>query len=117
MPLRDYQEQAVHELRAVVRRSDSVVYQLATGAGKTPVAGEIARLASQKGSRTMFFMAHRRELIKQAVDTFTELCPNVQLGVEAAGWPTLALGTAASGFGAKRGKAAEYQGTGLGDLG
>ena len=88
MPLRDYQEQAVHELRAAVRRSGSVVYQLATGAGKTPVAGEIARLASEKGSRT-FFLCHRRELIKQAVDTFTELCPNVQLGVEAAGWPTL----------------------------
>ena len=54
MPLRDYQEQAVHELRAAVRRSGSVVYQLATGAGKTPVAGEIARLAAQKGSRTIF---------------------------------------------------------------
>ena len=63
-------------------------YVLATGAGKTIVAAEIARLAADKGSRTMF-LVHRRELVKQAVATLSEACPGMNIGVEAAGWPAM----------------------------
>ena len=34
------------------------------------------------------FLVHRRELVRQAVDTLTEAIPDVDIGVEAAGWPS-----------------------------
>ena len=37
----------------------------------------------------MLFLVHRRELVKQAVDTMYEAMPGVQLGVIARGWPEL----------------------------
>jgi len=52
----------------------------------TVVAAEIARLASQRGKRTLL-LVHRRELVKQAIETLSEACPGVSVGVEAAGWP------------------------------
>ena len=88
MPLREYQQDAVHELRAAIQRHGSAVYCLPTGGGKTVVAGEIARLAAEKGSRT-FFLVHRRELVKQAVDTLLEAVPGVSIGVECPGWPQM----------------------------
>ena len=88
MPLRDYQQDAVNELRATIARSGSAVYVLPTGGGKTVVAGEIARLAAGKGSRTLF-LVHRRELVKQAVDTLLEQCPGISIGVECPGWPAM----------------------------
>ena len=86
--LRDYQQDAVGQLRQAVQRSGSVVYTLPTGAGKTVVAGEIARLAEAKETRTLF-LVHRRELVRQAVDTLGEFMPGVNIGIEAAGWPRL----------------------------
>ena len=86
MPLRDYQKAGVSDLRAAVARSESAVYVLPTGGGKTVVAGDIARRATAKGSIT-FFLVHRRELVKQAVDTLLEFCPGVPIGVECPGYP------------------------------
>ena len=88
MPLRDYQHTDVGNIRAAIIRSGSVVYVLPTGAGKTVVASEIARLAADKGSQTLF-LVHRRELVKQAVDTLTDAVPDVRIGVEASGFPQL----------------------------
>ena len=88
MPLRDYQEAAVPDIREAITRYGSAVYVLSTGAGKTVVAGEIARLAGAKGSRTVF-LVHRRELVRQAVHTFEEACPGLSIGVEAPGWPAM----------------------------
>ena len=88
MPLRDYQLIAVDDCREAIRRAGSCVLTMPTGSGKTVVAGEIARLAGLKGSRTLF-LVHRRELVKQAMDTLYESCPGVQVGVIAAGWPEL----------------------------
>ena len=85
--LRDYQVIAVQELRRATMQSGSAVYVLPTGGGKTVVAAEVARLASLKGSKTML-LVHRRELVDQAVETLSETCPDVSLGVEAAGWPS-----------------------------
>ena len=92
MPLREYQQEAVHQLRAAIKKHGSAVYVLPTGGGKTVVAGEIARLAAAKGSQT-FFLVHRRELVKQAVDTLLEAVPasasawNVQAGRRCPGRP------------------------------
>ena len=88
MPLREYQQEAVHRLRAAIKKHGSAVYVLPTAGGKTVVAGEIARLAAAKGSLT-FFLVHRRELVKQAVETLLEQVPGVSIGVECAGWPKM----------------------------
>ena len=86
--LRPYQSRAVEELRQAIRSKGSAVYVLPTGGGKTVIFGEIARLAAEKGSRTLF-LVHRRELIKQAVDTLEKFLPGMSFGVEAAGWPSM----------------------------
>ena len=86
MQIRDYQANAVNQLRDAVRAGGSAVYHLPTGAGKTVVAAEIARLAAKKKSRTLFIV-HRRELVKQALDTLKAAVPNMPIGVEASGWP------------------------------
>ena len=87
MNLRPYQQEDVGRIRQAVLRSGSVVYACPTGAGKTVIASEIARLAADKGSKTLF-LVHRRELVKQAVGTLYEALPGTQIGVEAAGWPS-----------------------------
>lgn len=63
MVLRDYQLRAVAELRAHAKSRPVCV--LPTGAGKTVVAAEIIRLATERGRRVLL-VAHRRELILQA---------------------------------------------------
>ena len=104
MPLRNYQHDAVSELRLAIQRSGSAVLVMPTGAGKTVVAGEIARLAAAKGSRTLF-LVHRRELVKQAVDTLMEQCPGIGIGVECPGWPAMPWAPLAGRHGSVRGKA------------
>ena len=50
MPLRSYQQDAVSELRAAISRFGSACLRAAQpAAGKTVVAGEIARLAAGQG--------------------------------------------------------------------
>ena len=88
MPLRDFQSNDVQRIREAVVRSDSAVYVAPTGSGKTVVGTTIADGATTKGNPVLF-LVHRRELVKQAVDTMYEAMPGVQLGVIAAGWPEL----------------------------
>lgn len=64
--LRPYQTQAIAELRmALAAPASSAVLVLPTGAGKTTVAAELARLMVAKGKR-VWFVAHLQELINQA---------------------------------------------------
>ena len=84
--LRPYQQTAVNQLRAAVTAHGSAVYQAATGSGKTVIAGEVARLGAERGNPSLL-LVHRRELVAQAVDTLSEFCPGLSVGVVAAGWP------------------------------
>ena len=100
MELRWYQKQAVDQLRDAIMSSKSALFCLPTGGGKSAVAGEIARLASAKGKRTLF-LAHRRELVRQLYGTLTEFCPSMSIGIEAAGflsmpWADLQIASVAS---------------------
>ena len=66
--LRPYQEQAIADVRAKFADGHkSVLLVLPTGTGKTITFGHIARQAIQKDRRVLI-LAHRRELIQQAVD-------------------------------------------------
>jgi DNA repair protein RadD len=66
--LRDYQLAAIEGLRAQIRGGKRrVVLVSPTGSGKTCMASELVRLAVSRGNAVLF-IAHRRELIDQAVD-------------------------------------------------
>lgn len=67
--LRPDQMAAVEELRAALRRHQSVLLQAATGFGKTYVASYIAANAHGKRKRVIFGV-HRRELARQTARTF-----------------------------------------------
>ena len=83
MELRPYQAQAVSGLRDALRTADSALLVMPTGAGKTVVFTEIARLATEK-NKTVFVLVHRRELINQASDKLTKA--GVKHGIIAAGF-------------------------------
>jgi superfamily II DNA or RNA helicase len=63
--LRDYQDQAVEEIRAALRAGHrSVLFQLCTGGGKTPVFSYLA--SKLKPGRRALILVHRHELLSQA---------------------------------------------------
>lgn len=64
--LRDYQEDAVNDVRSAFREGwKALLLVLSTGAGKTVIFSYIAKNAAQKGRRVLI-LAHRDQLIKQA---------------------------------------------------
>ena len=83
MQLRPYQQIAVSELRLALQALQSVLLVMPTGAGKTVVFTEIARLASDK-SKTVYILVHRRELVRQASDKLTKA--GVEHGIISAGF-------------------------------
>lgn len=83
MQLREYQSQAVRDIRdSIARGNRSIVLVLPTGAGKSAIATAIAAGADHKGKRVMF-LAPRRELIYQISDHFN--LSDVDHGVMMAG--------------------------------
>lgn len=81
--LRDYQVADITRLRnAYSHGMKAVIYQLATGGGKTVVFSHVVKGAVAKGRRVLV-LVHRRELIKQASAKLTDL--GVAHGIMAAG--------------------------------
>lgn len=69
MKLRPYQEEAVRETIAAVKAGDSALLVLATGCGKTVCfAAMIDRILDEHPGKIAVVLAHREELIRQAVD-------------------------------------------------
>lgn len=83
--MRHYQESAIQAALKwlYVDGHPSGIIQLATGLGKTAMAGELIRRCMQQGhvSRALF-LAHRDELITQAIDCFEDsgLAPGREQG-------------------------------------
>lgn len=70
--LREYQSQAVHDLRASLRkRHKRPILVSPCGSGKTRIASELVRSALEKGNRTLM-LAPRRELVWQPSRVFAE---------------------------------------------
>lgn len=87
--LRDYQQQAIADLRrSLAQGHQAPLFVLATGGGKTAVAGEQVRSAVAKG-RSVVFLAPRRELIFQASERLRQT--GVQHGVIMSGEPASLL--------------------------
>lgn len=71
--LRPYQTEAVAKIRDSLKTHKSVVFTIGCGAGKSILAGSIAKSATDKGN-TVLFLVHRAELCEQIADTFYNLC-------------------------------------------
>lgn len=70
MILRPYQIQAIHEMRSLMQKGcRSILYQGATGSGKTALTAHMLHTASGKGMRA-WFVVHRKELIDQSARAF-----------------------------------------------
>ena len=65
MTLRDYQIDVVHRTYSALHRTRRALIVVPTGGGKTVIGAEIAGAAVQRGRRVLW-LAHRRELVKQA---------------------------------------------------
>jgi len=69
--LRNYQEKGVNDLRREFLSHTAVLFVLPTGGGKTICFSYMAGSAFQKGRRVLV-LAHRRELVFQASETFSQ---------------------------------------------
>jgi len=82
--LRDYQQAAISAIRNEFKSGKrSTLLCLPTGAGKTVVFSEIARLAALQGNRTLV-VAHRNELIQQAYDKIVRVVDPAIVAIEKA---------------------------------
>lgn len=77
--LYDYQQKIVDETREKLRQGNKGVLIVSPpGSGKSVIIGEIARLATLKGSRVLFTV-HRQELVDQITNTFNKMGVNPNL--------------------------------------
>lgn len=67
MKLRPYQEQAVQAVEEAFREVSSCLIVLATGGGKTIIFSHLAAREVKRGGRVLI-LAHRGELLQQAID-------------------------------------------------
>lgn len=81
--LRDYQEQAVSDVRIALRDYMRSLLVLSTGAGKTVVFSFIAKTVASRGKRVLI-LAHRDQLIKQASSKLRDY--DVEHGIIMAGF-------------------------------
>ena len=78
MTLRPYQTQCIQSIRDNFKQYNRQLISLPTGAGKTVIFSEI--LKSLKGRALV--IAHRDELITQAVDKIKTINPEISIGIE-----------------------------------
>jgi DNA repair protein RadD len=85
MQLRDFQADLIGDAREHLRRGiKRLMVQLATGGGKTVIAAFIINGVRSRGLR-VWFVVHRKELLKQTSRTFEEV--GIPHGFVASGWP------------------------------
>ena len=87
MPVELYPDQThdVNQLRKLLRQHREVLYQLSTGGGKTVVAGHVMQRARSRG-RKVLVLVHRRELVRQFVDTLHKAGLDSDVGVVCSGY-------------------------------
>ena len=81
----DDQGDDVEAIRDLIADYRAVLYQAATGSGKTIVAGYIAQ-AARKKTRRILILVHRRELVRQFVNTLIKAGLGQDVGVVCAGF-------------------------------
>lgn len=79
--LRPYQHDSIARVLAHLECGKATVLQMPTGAGKTVTAVELTRALAEQGPA--WFICHRREILKQAIGSFTRA--GLSFGVIAVG--------------------------------
>jgi len=84
--LRPYQMAAVEAIYQSLRmRDDNPCCVLPTAAGKTPVIATICGDAVERWNGRVLILAHVKELLVQATEKLSAICPNVDIGLYSAG--------------------------------
>ena len=99
MKLFEFQEDAKRDVRDAFRAgADSVCLTLATGSGKTCIAADIVRdILAVNPDAQILFLCHRREILRQALERFTEWGLGPECGIIAPGtaeipWKAIQIG-------------------------
>ena len=68
--LRKYQEDSVHSILEEFTKSDSILFQMPTGTGKTTIFSEIIKIWSTTKfpNQRILILVHRKELVTQIID-------------------------------------------------
>lgn len=69
MKLRDYQEDAVNNVARKLITNKRVIFQLATGGGKTITFSAITKRYIEKSGKAVLILVHRKELMIQTIRT------------------------------------------------
>ena len=70
MRLRDYQEELITNIKqSILKGNRSIIVQSPPRSGKTVVMAHIAKGATDKGNKVLFF-SHRKEINEQVYKTF-----------------------------------------------
>jgi len=82
--LRPYQEAAIETIVAASMVDRYILLQLSTGAGKTIIFSHLIRRWLEEFRMRILVLAHRKELIEQAVDKLRRVWPKAPIGVACA---------------------------------
>jgi DNA repair protein RadD len=86
LKLRPYQEEAKATVYDYLRtRDDNPCVVIPTAGGKTPVIASICKDAVGQWNGRVLILAHVKELLQQAAEKLTAVCPEVPFGVYSAG--------------------------------
>lgn len=75
--LRDYQKKGIEELKKALQYNNRVLFQLATGGGKTFIFSFFCKNWLQENEGNIIVLVHRKELLNQTINSFQKI------GVEA----------------------------------
>lgn len=87
MELRDYQNEAIDAVcSAYDQHWRQMILSMATGSGKTVVFSQLYERLKSRLPGKMLILAHREELIDQAISTMQTSNPSLRIGKEMAGY-------------------------------
>lgn len=83
--LRYYQQEAANAvLESLATSRDNIAVEIPTGGGKTPIIATLCKTFARNGYRTLV-LAHRAELLSQAVDKLRVWAPETRVSLYSAG--------------------------------
>jgi superfamily II DNA or RNA helicase len=89
MKLRGYQTECIQAIRGwYAEGNDTALAVLPTGAGKTIILSSLGMMMRVEGARRIMVLAHRRELVTQAVEKWRKVDPDESLGIYMGSSPT-----------------------------
>ena len=76
--LRDYQRNGANQLYLKLKKHDNVLFQLATGGGKTFIFSFFIRYWINNNDGNVLVLVHRKELLQQTIKSLKALGVNAE---------------------------------------